>query len=195
LTLVYNPGNQGSDDGGGDNGILFRQYIPSSAFINAGIGATQFRVTLLGGSFNGTNTTTIGTVWFGRAAASSTLNFNGNQVQCLFGGAGTFINTGTNSWTETSDWANFAGGETFDPTQNYILAFFIDFNATGGCSQASYTVSGANLQYVFRTGADTSGDTNSGTGWNSAGSNTLQMLDTVEVQGASGDVLYAQIWM
>lgn len=185
-TTVYNPGGQGGDDGAGDAGISFRVYLPSGVLISAGAGSTQFRITVLGGSANAANTTTVGTFWFGRAASASTLNFNGNQVEITWGGSTTFTNTGVNSWTQTSDFMNFAGGETFDPTQNYILAFFFS-GANQAVSQSTYTVSGAEFQFNNNF-SDTSGNTNAGTGWSPV-SNTVQLLDTIQVQGGSGPVV------
>ena len=158
-----------------------RQVFPSS-MLTAASGATQFRITVNQGSigFGGQVTP----FYFGRkAAAGDPYDFNGNQVQVLFGGAAQPASSANAQ--SISDWMTFGGGESWDSTQSYVFAFWI--GTSGNRLKFNASITGA--QAYFQTNASTGGEaslTNATAGYGVSTAGNLFCISKIEVRSPGG---------
>lgn len=151
MTVVFTTSAlTGTDDGDGDSNLNTR-IVFQSGTLSAAAGANQFRVTFLYGLHCPVESISIDGAAGGRGAGSGSQNYDGNQAQLLaVGGSSTFA--GGPALSFTTDWATFGGGQTFDNTKDFVVAFH---QANGSASSTAF-VSTTNLTFFFDVGADNS---------------------------------------
>jgi hypothetical protein len=175
---VYNETSilTGTDDGGGNAGLTFRQVIPSSQLAPGAGGETQFRVTILFGTSAVALTGAIHSMHGGRGAPSgNAYSFASTPTQITFSGANTANCSGAAA-TLVSDWVNLP--ESFDATKPFVVAFAPI--ASGNFHASVATLTGAALW--FTTGVDDG--TQSPSGYVSDGA-VIALVTKIEIQGVA----------
>jgi hypothetical protein len=114
--LGPNTSSYGTDDGDGDGNLNVRNvFLASSAVLSAAPGSTQVRLTLLPGTLNPASAAALTSMWVGRGAGTGSTNYDGNQVQLLFGGSGTpsFTASATGTASITASVLTVASGSNW----------------------------------------------------------------------------------
>lgn len=111
----------GTDDGDSNSDFTIRVVIPASA-LSAGVGGeTQFRVTVLFGTGQPSNTASVTDIFGGRSAATgNNYSFQNPPTRITFSGGSSSIN-GSAASSQTSDWVTLP--ETFDNTKPFVVSF------------------------------------------------------------------------
>lgn len=174
--------------GGNFANTNFRVVIGSS-LLGVATG-TQIRITLRWGTDCATLAAGCTNMWVGRAAASGhAYDFNGNQVQVLFG-AGAAPSCSA-SGQVVSDWITFGGGETYDNTKPLVIAFWtVNTITTSTVSEFSP------LTGVDEYSEGTSGGSTSATSvvtLSLLGNGFLDLIEKIEIQ-AAGNVAPVVAW-
>lgn len=174
-TVVYNATSvlAGTDDGGSDANINFRQSIPSSALSPASGSKCQLKI--LFGSASATEGTTIDALWFGQAGGTLP-NFTGDQVQVKFSGSGS-VGAGPGK-SVTSD--VFTLAQAWDHTKGYVFAVHWASTAAGSFSVSAVGggISG-DTTYLDAGGASTAANTIPGNGMAVHDSNTSFLVEEI----------------
>lgn len=140
----------GTDDSNGNQNLNNRLIIPTSALSAAS--GNQCQIVLLFGSTAHTGGLCVNTMYFGQASVTAP-NFNGDQVQVLFGGGATVTYSGVANSTVTSD--IFTLPQAWDATKKYMLAWHYD-----AATQASTCLANpVGFDFWGAAGADSSSQT------------------------------------
>lgn len=164
ITTVYNQlallvGNDGETD------VTFRQVLLTPG-LSAASGATQFRITVQWGT--SVSGSLLSGIYGGRAGVTLP-NFDGNQVQVFWTGVGGTVSPPFASNTQfLSDWTTFGGGQTFDNTKNFMIAwgaaiggqFKYNDASAGGTVADAYFLDFDSTQYSQTTAVGFTHDTN-----------------------------------
>lgn len=178
MTVVFDKSATlaGTDDGGGDSNLNFREVI-NSLNLSAATG-TQVRVTILFGTACPTETGSLDALYIGRAATSGhAYDFNGNQVQLTFSG-GTSVNGSAGS-SQTSDWVTFGGAESYDNTKNIVFSVHIKNGSTCSISRAAV----ANIDGYYDFNSSSAGTT--APTLNNTDPGFCSLVSKIEIQAAA----------
>jgi hypothetical protein len=176
MTVVYN----GTSDltSAASTGYQNSRLVFTSGSLSSAAG-TQVRLTFI---FSGTGDGgySIGTVYFGKMGATEP-DFDGTQVQILFGGNPTFSSLAT-AGAVTSDWATLPAA--YSNGTVYVAAWYVPF-VPGNLG--TYFGFYGNVDYWRETTshADSSSSTIPSTALSESGAGQIFMLSELEIQASA----------